>query len=132
MSHQKKTEKFDINVFFLQAEWENNLEPLLALLESVHGGVKGRVVDQDGEVLAEAAIKVITPKFLNPIFIPCMEYFDWKVIKTCFFSAATSLIQKANYLYNSVNNQGCWHREGHGDYKSRGILEITYAWHLPY
>ena len=65
MSHQKKTEKFDINVFFLQAEWENNLEPLLALLESVHGGVKGRVVDQDGEVLAEAAIKVITPKFLK-------------------------------------------------------------------
>ena len=66
MSHQKKTEKFDLNVFFLQAEWENNLEPLLALLESVHGGVKGRVVDQDGEVLAEAAIKVITSKFLNP------------------------------------------------------------------
>jgi len=42
----------------LQAEWENNLDPLLALLESVHGGVKGRVVDQDGEVLPEAAIKV--------------------------------------------------------------------------
>ena len=41
-----------------QAEWENNLDPLLALLESVHGGVKGRVVDQDGEVLPEAAIKV--------------------------------------------------------------------------
>ena len=34
------------------------MDPLLALLESVHGGVKGRVVDQDGEVLPEAAIKV--------------------------------------------------------------------------
>ena len=29
------------------------------MLESVHGGVKGRVVDQDGEILPEAAIKVI-------------------------------------------------------------------------
>ena len=63
------------------------------------------------------------------------EYFAWMVFKICFFSAVTSSIQIANYLYNpsnSVNNQGCWHREGHGDYKSRGILEITYAWYLPY
>jgi len=42
----------------LQTEWENNLDPLLALLESVHGGIKGRVLDQDGEVLSEAAIQV--------------------------------------------------------------------------
>ena len=34
------------------------MDPLLVLLESVHGGVKGRVVDQDGEILSEAAIKV--------------------------------------------------------------------------
>ena len=34
------------------------MDPLLALLESVHGGIKGRVLDQDGEVLSEAAIQV--------------------------------------------------------------------------
>jgi len=42
----------------LQVEWENNLDPMIALLESVQGGIKGVVVDQDGEVLHDAAIQV--------------------------------------------------------------------------
>ena len=49
---------FLIVFLWRQTEWENNLDPLLALLESVHGGIKGRVLDQDGEVLSEAAIQV--------------------------------------------------------------------------
>lgn len=40
----------------LNIEWENNLESLLVLLESVHSGVKGVVVDQDGEPVNEATV----------------------------------------------------------------------------
>ena len=48
-----------ILVFILnQVEWENNLEPMLVVLESVHGGIKGCVVDQDGSPLCGAAVHV--------------------------------------------------------------------------
>jgi len=42
----------------LQAEWENNLDPMLAVIEAVQGGVRGVVVDQDGKPLEGAHIQV--------------------------------------------------------------------------
>ena len=44
----------------LQTEWENNLEPMLVVLESVHTGVKGKViVAETGEPLERATVEVI-------------------------------------------------------------------------
>jgi len=43
----------------LQTQWENNLESMLTLLESVHGGIKGKVVDQEGSILANSVVEVI-------------------------------------------------------------------------
>jgi len=43
----------------LQVEWENNLDSMLIVLESVHGGIKGKVVDQDGNPLYGAVVEVV-------------------------------------------------------------------------
>jgi len=43
----------------LQVEWENNLESMLVLLNSVHGGMKGLVTDQDGHPLHKATVEVV-------------------------------------------------------------------------
>ena len=44
----------------LQVEWENNLDSLLAVLRSVHYGVKGKVtVAETGEPLDRATVEVI-------------------------------------------------------------------------
>ena len=44
----------------LQSEWENNLESLLTVLESVHTGVKGKVVvAETGEPLDRASVEVV-------------------------------------------------------------------------
>ena len=51
----------------LQTEWENNLEPMLVVLESVHTGVKGKViVAETGEPLERSTVEVIGCK-LPPI-----------------------------------------------------------------
>ena len=43
-----------------QAEWENNLDSMLAVLESVHTGVKGKVVvAETGEPLERASVEVV-------------------------------------------------------------------------
>jgi len=43
----------------LQVEWENNLDSMLVLLESVHMGVKGKVLDEDGKPLSGSIVEVI-------------------------------------------------------------------------
>ena len=44
----------------LQSEWENNLDSMLAVLESVHTGVKGKVVvAETGEPLDRASVEVV-------------------------------------------------------------------------
>ena len=43
----------------MQTQWENNLESMLTLLESAHGGIKGKVVDQEESILANAVVEVI-------------------------------------------------------------------------
>ena len=44
----------------LQSEWENNLDSMLAVLESVHTGVKGKViVAETGEPLERASVEVV-------------------------------------------------------------------------
>ena len=44
----------------LQTEWENNLDSMLAVLESVHTGVKGKVVvAETGEPLERATVEVV-------------------------------------------------------------------------
>ena len=42
----------------LQVEWENNLDSMLILLESAHVGIKGKVLDEDGEPLDRAVVQV--------------------------------------------------------------------------
>lgn len=42
----------------LQVEWENNLDSMLVLLESVHEGIKGKVLDEDGKPLDRAVVEV--------------------------------------------------------------------------
>ena len=42
-----------------QVEWDNNLESMLVLLNSVHGGMKGLVTDQDGHPLHKATVEVV-------------------------------------------------------------------------
>ena len=43
----------------LQREWENNLDSMLTFLGAVHGGVKGRVLDENGVPVADALIDVL-------------------------------------------------------------------------
>jgi len=43
----------------LQVEWDNNLHSMLVLLESVHMGIKGRVLNEDGEPLEKAVVHVL-------------------------------------------------------------------------
>ena len=44
----------------LQVEWENNLDSMLVVLETVHCGVKGKVtVAETGEPLDRAAVEVV-------------------------------------------------------------------------
>ena len=38
--------------FKLQQEWENNLDSMLTFLGAVQGGVKGRVLDENGDPVA--------------------------------------------------------------------------------
>ena len=42
----------------LDVEWNNNLESMLAVLESVQGGVRGVVVDQQGDPVSKATVVV--------------------------------------------------------------------------
>ena len=45
--------------FKLQQEWENNLDSMLTFLGAVQGGVKGRVLDENGDPMAEALVDVL-------------------------------------------------------------------------
>ena len=45
--------------FKLQQEWENNLDSMLTFLGAVQGGVKGRVLDENGDPVAEALVDVL-------------------------------------------------------------------------
>ena len=40
----------------LSAEWENNLDSMLAFLWSVHGGVMGLVTDEQGNIIEAANV----------------------------------------------------------------------------
>ena len=42
----------------LQTEWDNNLDSMLRFLGSVHGGVKGRVFDEFGNIVEDAVVLV--------------------------------------------------------------------------
>jgi len=43
----------------LQVEWENNLDSMLAVLESVHGGIRGSVLGEDGTPLCGALVQIV-------------------------------------------------------------------------
>ena len=48
----------------LSAEWDNNLDSMLAFLGSVHGGVMGLVTDEQGNVIERANVS-LTDFFYN-------------------------------------------------------------------
>ena len=53
----------------LSAEWDNNLDSMLAFLGSVHGGVMGLVTDEQGHVIegANVGLKNLSSLSLNII-----------------------------------------------------------------
>jgi len=49
----------------LDVEWSNNIESMLCILESVHGGIKGRVIEQDTGDHVPGALVVVEGRDKN-------------------------------------------------------------------